>query len=356
MLCCFDLLGICRFQSTGIPVFPWVYTWKAYFCNTKLALTECKDKGKQAPCVQVIVYQPQHGRGGQSPAMHPLQHTAAEQQAQASGLSSYAPMPAASVKPSSNAIHASHPQQPPQQQPHQELQPQHLMPQPSDSHMQPQYPSVSTHAPAFQSTQQQQPAASRQPGYATGISSLPPHMPPSSTLLSSHASHPLPAHPHPDAVNAPMQQPSRPAFPGSMPPGLMQHQQQQQQQQMMGQHQGGQASSWPLQAGLQPGGTSLPPQQQQQAVGQGLAARQATAEDVERMQQRPASVPANPLGESCVYIFEGCLFMQGLVREPFHSCGFHILCLKSWHAEAWHLLTCAFGQYWYKVCCHRSCH
>ena len=95
-----------------------------------------------------------------------------------------------------------------------------------------------------------------------------------------------------------MQLPSSAALPGSMAPGLMQ----QQQQQMLGRQHGGQASSWPSQAELQQGGGPLPPQQQQQpAVGQGLAARQATAVDVEHMQQRHASVPANPLGGPCVY-------------------------------------------------------
>lgn len=272
---CCELSHTCRLQSNGTTVSPWVYTLKTMSCSsTKVALTACKDKGKQKPCVQVIVYQPQHGRGGQTSATHPLQHTAAEQQAQASGLSSYAA--AASVKVHSNTIHASHPQQHPQQQ---ELQPQHPIPQPSHSDMQPQYLPVSTHAAGVQSSQQQQPAASRQPGYATGISSLPPHMPPSSTLLSSHPSHPFPAHVHPDPVNAPMQQ---------------------QQQQQMGQHHGGQVSSWPLPTELQQDGTPLPPQQQQ-AVGQGLAARQATAVDVQRMQHRPASVPANASGGFCVY-------------------------------------------------------
>ena len=248
------------------------------------------------------MYQPQHGRSGQTSATPPLQHSAAEQQAPASGRSSYVQMAAASVKANSNSMHASHPQQQSQQGPQRELQPQHLIPQPSHTDMQPQYLTASTHAPVSQASQQQQPAASWQPAYATGISSLPPQMPPSTTLLGSHASQSLPAHAHPDPAYAPMQQSSSAALPGSTPPGSMQ-QQLQQHQQMLGQHHGGQASSWPSQAGLQQAGGSFPPQQQQQqqVVGQSLAAQQANAVDVERMQQRPASVPAISLGGSCLY-------------------------------------------------------
>ena len=258
------------------------------------------------------MYQPQHGRSGQASAMPPPQHTAAEQQAQASGLSGYAQRAAASVKANSNTIHASRPQQHPQQ----ELQPQHLTPQPSHADMHSQHFPVSTHASVIQSSQQQQPAASMQPGYAANDSSVPPQMPPSSTLLSSHASHPLHAHPHP--VYAPMQLPSVAALPGSMAPGLTQ-----QQQQMLGQQRGEQAGS---QAGLQQGGGPLPQQQQQQAVGQGLAARQATAVEMERMQQRPASVPANSLGGS---LCTNRQFFRDLVGENIHALGFCEICLKS---------------------------
>lgn len=241
------------------------------------------------------MYQPQIGRSGQATAVQPLQHIASQQQAPpASSLSSYAQLAAASAKALSNPTHASHPQQHPQQEP----QPQHLMPLPPHADMQPHLPPVSTHPPAEYSSQQQQqqrPAASRQPAYATGISSLPPHMAPSSTLLSSHASQPPPASAptHIDQVYAPMQLPSGTAFlPGSTPPGSMQ----QQQQQMMGQHHERQVGSWPLQSGLQQGGAPLP---QQQAVGQGVPTWQATAADAERTQQRPASVPAGAVGGSC---------------------------------------------------------
>ena len=254
--------------------------------------------------------------------MPPPQPTAAEQQAQASGLSSYAQRAAASVKANSNTIHASRPQQQPQQHPQQELQPKHLTPQSSHTDMHSQHFPVSTHASVIQSSQQQQqPAASRQPGYATNDPSVPPQMPPSSTLLSSHASHPLHAHPH--HVYAPMQLPSVAALPGSTPPGLTQ-----QQQQMLGQQRGEQAGS---QAGLQQGGGPLPPQQQ--AVGQGLAARQATAVQMERMQQRPASVPANSLGGS---LCTDCQFLWDLVGENIHAPGFCGICLKSWHSVSWH--------------------
>lgn len=129
-----------------------------------------------------------------------------------------------------------------------------------------------------------------------------------------------------------MQLPPGTTLPGSTPPDSVQHQQQ---QQMTGQHREGQVGAWPLQGGLQQGSALLPhQQQQQQAVGvQGLSTWQATAADAERMQHRPASVPADSTGGFCLHRLPASGFGKA---SACHACGSrNMLCDAIFRLHVW---------------------
>ena len=248
--------------------------------------------------VQVIVFQPQLAPIAQTRVAAPQPSMPQQQGPAGGGLSSYAQMAAASVKapsqPNHAAQHAHHQQQ--QQHAQQLQQQQVLLQQANQPGMPPQQalPSMQlavgnqqqqTLAQQQQEQQQrqhqqQQPLVSRQPAYATGVSSLPPNMLPSSNLLDSHTS----SHSDPAASSA--------VTHGQSDAGLAY-----QQAQAAGQVPKG----WPLQAALQHTDTSplvqqQQGQQQQQALGQDLDVWQAAAVEAQRARQMSASVPFRPAG------------------------------------------------------------
>lgn len=254
------------------------------------------------------MFQPQHAANAQSSGAA-VQPNLAQQQAQAaSGLSSYAQRAAMPAKPHPQASQAlqqqqqqqvnhagMQPQQPPSvpasipgtlsdQQQHptqQQQQQQQLVQQQQQQQLQQQKQQK------LQQAQQQQQAATKQPGYATGISSIPPNVAPSSNLLNSYTSS------HSDPASAAVHPSSTHALPGHLQPGSMQ----QQQQLTAGQNQAGQIPGWPLQAALQQAGG---PHGHQQTVGQSMNDWQTAAMDAERARQMSASVPVGPAGEPLI--------------------------------------------------------